>query len=92
VEDSPLQIYTDGNKTKKGVGSEIVIYTYGQNIKTLQCKLNKKCTNNQAEQLSILKALKYIDNKQIADKKATIYTDSQTTLDMLKTAKYTQTQ
>ena len=39
---------------------------------------------NQAEQLAILKALKYIDNTQIADKRATIYTDSQTTLDMLK--------
>ena len=47
---------------------------------------------NQAEQLAILKTLEYIDNTQIADKKATIYTDSQTTLDMLKkTAKYTQT-
>jgi len=49
VEDSPLQIYTNGSKEEKGVGSGIVIYRYGQNIKTLQCKLNKKCTNNQAE-------------------------------------------
>ena len=66
------------------MGSGIVIYRHGQNIKTLQYKLNKKCTNNQAEQLAILKALQYIDKTQIADKKATIYTDSQTTLDMLK--------
>jgi len=47
VEDSPLQIYTDGSKTGKGVGSGIVIYRYGQNIKNLQCKLNKKCTIKQ---------------------------------------------
>jgi len=46
---------------------------------------------NQAEQLALLKALVYIDNTQNVDKKATIYTDIQTILDMLKTAKYTQT-
>jgi hypothetical protein len=43
-EDSPLQIYTDGSKTEKGVGSGIAIYSSGQNIRTLQFKLNKKCT------------------------------------------------
>jgi len=62
VENSLLQFYTDGSKTEKGVGSGIVIYRYVQNIKTLQYKLNKKCTNNQAEQLAILKSLDYIDN------------------------------
>ena len=56
-------------KRKKGMGSGIVIYRYGQNIKTLQYKLSKKCTNNQAEQLATQKALEYIDNTQIADKK-----------------------
>jgi ribonuclease HI len=86
-EDSPLQIYTDGSKTEKGVGSGIAIYRSGQNIRTLQFKLNKKCTNNQAEQLAILKALESIDNTQMVDKKATIYTDSQTTLAMLQNSK-----
>ena len=86
-EDSPLQIYTDDSKTEKGVGSGLAIYRSGQNIKTLQCKLNKKCTNKQAEQFAILKALDYIDNTQTVDKKATIYTDSQTTLDILQNSK-----
>jgi ribonuclease HI len=86
-EDSPLQIYTDGSKTEKGVGSGIAMYRSGQNIRTPQFKLNKKCTNNQVEQLAILKALEYIDNTQMADKKATIYTDSQTTLAMLQNSK-----
>ena len=86
-EDSPLQIYTDGSKTKKEVGSGIAIYEYGQNIRTLQFKLNKECTNNQAEQLAILKALEALDNTRTVDKKATIYTDSQTTLSMLKNSK-----
>ena len=61
-EESPLQIYTDGSKTEKGVGSAIAIYRSGKNIKTLQYKLNKNCTNNQAEQLAVLKALEYIEN------------------------------
>jgi len=86
-EDSPLQIYTEGSKTKKGVGSGIAIYEYGQNIRTLQFKLNKECTNNQAEQLAILKALEALDNTRTVDKKATIYTDSQTTLSMLQNSK-----
>jgi ribonuclease HI len=77
----------DGSKTEKGVWSEIAIYRYSQNIRTLQFKLNKKCTNNQAEQLAILKALESIDNTQMVDKKATIYTDSQTTLAMLQNSK-----
>ena len=84
MEDNPLQIYTDGSKTEKGVGSGIVIYRYGQHIRNLQFKLNKKCTKNQAEQLAILKALESIDNTETADKKATIHTDIQTTLDMLQ--------
>jgi ribonuclease HI len=83
-EDSTLQIYS---KTGKGVESGIAIYRYGQNIRTLQFKLNKKCTNNQAEQLAILKALESIDNTQMVDKKTTIYTDIQTALAMLQNSK-----
>jgi len=91
-EDSSLQIYTDGSKTEKGVGSRIAIYRSGQNIRTLLLELNKKYTNNQAEQLAILKALEAANNTHIANKTATIYSDRQTKLDMLKTAKYTPIQ
>ena len=86
-EDSSLQIYTDGSKTEKGVGSGIALYRPGENNKTLHFKLNKKCTNNQAEQLAILKALEFANNTQIANKSATIYTDSQKTLAMLQNSK-----
>jgi len=86
-EDSSLQIYTDGSKTEKGVGSGIATYSSGQNNRTLQFKLNKKCTNDQAEQLAVLKALESANNTQTAKKTATIYTDSQTTLDMLQNSK-----
>jgi hypothetical protein len=87
VEDSPLQIYTDGSKTERGVGSGIIVYSSDQNIRSLQFKLHTNCMNNQAEQLAILKALEFIDNTQMTDKKATIYTDSQTTMDMLQNGK-----
>jgi len=83
-EDSPHQIYTDGSKTERGVGSGIAVYSFDQNVRCLQFKLHKKCTNNQAEQLAILKALEYIDDSQTTDKKAAIYTDSRTTIDMLQ--------
>jgi hypothetical protein len=49
-EDSPLQIYTDGSKTERGVGSGIAVYSSDQKVRCLQFKLHTKCTNNQAEQ------------------------------------------
>jgi len=47
-------------------------------------QVKQKCTNNQAEQLAILKSLEYIENIHTTDKSVTIYTDSQTTLDSLQ--------
>ncbi len=67
-EDSPLQIYTDGSKSEKGVESVIVIYRYDRNIRTLQFILNKECTNIQAEQLAILKALEAVEDTQTVEK------------------------
>jgi len=82
-----IHIYTDGSKTDKGVGSGIAIFESGQYIKSIQRRLNKKCTNNQAEQLAILTALQYIERTQRTDKKITIYTDSKITLDKLRNTK-----
>ena len=63
-----IHIYTDGRKTGKGVGSGIAIFESVQYIKSIQRRLNKKCTNNQAEQLAILTALQYIETTQRTDK------------------------
>jgi len=76
-----LHIYNDGSKTEKGVSSGIAIIESGQHIKSVQRRLNKKCTNNQAGQLAILAALQYIEKTHRTDKKVTIYTDSKITLD-----------
>jgi ribonuclease HI len=52
-----IQAYTDGNKNEADVGSEIAIFS-GSSLKTtLKYRLNERRTNNQAEQMAILKAL-----------------------------------
>jgi len=60
-EENPLQIFTDGSRSERGVGSGVAIYRSGESINTIQCRLSKKCTNNQAEQFAILTALEYIE-------------------------------
>jgi ribonuclease HI len=81
-ETSTIQIFIDGSKSDHGVCA--VIATYRSDITSLKYRLNKRCTNNQAEQLAILKALEYTENIQTEDKTVTIFTDSQMTLDSLK--------
>jgi ribonuclease HI len=83
-ETSTIQIFTDGSKSEHWIGAGIVIFRSGNHIKSLKYKLNKRCTTNKAEQLAILRALEFTENMQTEDKAATIYTDSQMTLDSLK--------
>jgi len=83
-ETSAIQIFTEGSKSEQGVGAGIVIFRLGNLIKGLKYRLNKRCTNNQAEQLTILRALEHTENMQTEDKTATIYTDSRMTQDSLK--------
>ena len=77
-------MFTDGSKSEQGVGAGIAIFKSGNLINSLKYRLNKRCTNNQAEQLAILRALEYTENIETEDKTATIYTDSRMTLDSLK--------
>ena len=78
------ETFTDGSKSEQGVGAGIAIFESGNHIKSLKCRLNKRCTNNQAEQVAILRALEYTENIQTEDKTATEYTDSPMRLDSLK--------
>jgi hypothetical protein len=71
-ERSLIQIFTDGSKTEKGVGAGIAFLESGLHINNMQCGLNRSCTNNQAEQLAILTALKYTENKQTTENTVTI--------------------
>jgi ribonuclease HI len=67
-----IQIFTYGSKSEQGVGAGIAIFRSVNHFKSLQYRLNNRWTNNQTEQLAILRALEYIENIQAEDKKATI--------------------
>jgi hypothetical protein len=83
-DDSTIQIFTDGSKTEQGVGAGAAIFITGKHTMSLKYRLDKRCTNNQSEQVAILKSLEYIKNIHTTGKKVTVYTDSQTTLDSIK--------
>jgi ribonuclease HI len=85
--ESDLEIYTDGSKTKQGVGAGIAIYSRGTHARSLKYRLHDKCTNNQAEQMEILKSLLHMTKEHSPNKTVTIYTDSQTTLSSLMNSK-----
>ena len=53
-------IYTEGSKNDKGVGAAIAIFIDGNLTLQLRYKLAEKCSNNQAEQLAIAKALEKV--------------------------------
>ena len=60
--EEPLwQIFTDGSKSEQGVGSGVAIFTGKVLTEQLKFKLDDRCTNNQAEQLAIVKALEVIE-------------------------------
>ena len=74
-ETSTIQIFTDRSKSEQGVGAGIAIFRSGKHTKSLKYGLNKRCTNNQAEQLALVRALDYTENLQTEDKMATTHTD-----------------
>jgi ribonuclease HI len=81
---STIQIFTDESESEHGVGAGIVIFKSGNLIDSLKYRLNKRCTDNQAEQLAIFRALEYTGNIEREDKTDTKYTDSRMTQDSLK--------
>jgi ribonuclease HI len=61
-------VYTDGSKSEKGVGSGMAIFKHSNLKDTMKYRLNDRCSNNQAEQLAILKALEKIQNLDTSKK------------------------
>lgn len=85
--DYKFDIYTDGSKGDAGVGAGIAIFFEKELACQLEYRLQDFCSNNQAEQIAILKALEYLEtNHQLPDnqKTAAIHTDSKVTLDSLE--------
>ena len=82
-----LEVYTDGSKNEKGVGSGVAIFTNHILTHKLKFRLHNRCSNNQVEQLAIVKALekiKELSTSEIELKTVAVYTDSQVTLDSLR--------
>ena len=52
-----VELYTDGSKIGDSVGAAGVIFVKGNLVHQLQFKLHGHCSNNQAEQIGILKTL-----------------------------------
>jgi ribonuclease HI len=86
-EGDEIQIYTDGSKYDNGVGAGIVIIIERKLQQQLKYKLHNNCSNNQAEQMAIMKAIEAIENIHIrgsSRRTTTIYTDSRVTIQSLQ--------
>jgi len=83
----PIQAYTDGSKSDLAVGAGVVIFLDNNIIKTMQYRLNERCSKNQAEQMAILKALEYIQKMEPEEKIVLVHTDSKITLQLLQNKK-----
>ena len=86
-EDEEIKMYTDGSKYDNGVGASIAMFLKGKLDHQLKYKLHNNCSNNQAEQMAIVKAIESIENIYNRDSRqrtAIIYTDSRVTIQSLK--------
>jgi len=57
----------DGSKSELGVGSGTVIYKGNKIATQITTRLDSKCSNNQAEQIAIIKALEAIATLNIPE-------------------------
>ena len=88
--DNAIQIFTDGSKSAQGVGAGIAIFIQNELVLQRRLTLHSNCSNNQAEQLAIVKALETIKETRIPEnvpREITIHTDSKITLQSLKNPK-----
>jgi ribonuclease HI len=86
-EDIHIYIYnTDGSNSEDGVGAGLVVLKKGKIKKKLKYKPHIDCSNNQAEQLAIVKALEALENINISNsrRRATIHTDSKVTIQSIR--------
>jgi ribonuclease HI len=79
------EIYTDGSKIGGKVGAGVAIYTDKMLVRKYKYKLQDFCSNNQAEQIAILKSLELLPTLDGHNPRTVgIYTDSKVTLATLK--------
>ena len=84
-----VAVYTDESKTGDNVGTAGIIHVSvnGKLLHQLNFKLHGHCSNNQAEQIAILRVLEKLEVIQDGhdnETRVAIYTDSKITLDLLQ--------
>ena len=80
----PIEIYTDGSKVEGKVGAGVATYLNKQLVEQCKSKLHNCCSNNQAEQIAILKALEQMPKiEDPTGRTAAIFTESKVTIDEL---------
>jgi hypothetical protein len=88
--DQTIHAYNDGSKTRNGVGSVVVLYIGTELPLQEKFKLDTRSSNNQAEQLAIIKVLETIekiDIPQDTPRTAVIFTDSRISIDSIRNTK-----
>jgi hypothetical protein len=83
-----IHIFTDGSKHEHGVGSGVAIYIMSKLTYQIKHKLHNRCSNNQAEQTAIIKALHALETIKLSNNTpptVKIFADSKITLSALKT-------
>jgi hypothetical protein len=65
--DQIIHAYTDGSKTRHGVGSGVALHIGTDLALQENFKLDNRCSNNQAEQLATTKALEAIGKIDITE-------------------------
>lgn len=84
-----VEIYTDGSKIQEKVGAAAAFYKQGTLIHTMKNRLHSDCSNNQAEQMAILKAIEELNRLNIIPEERTVavFTDSQITIALLRNSR-----
>jgi ribonuclease HI len=88
-EQRTILIYMEGSKNEHGVGSRVAIFVQQKQKQKLQVRLGIRCSNNQVEQLAIVKALEAVETIDILQNSThtiDIFTDSRITMGLLKNA------
>jgi ribonuclease HI len=67
-------VYTDGSKIGDNVGAAGIIFVNGKLVHQLKFELHGHCSNNQAEQIAILKVLEKLEELQDGQDNIYIYT------------------
>jgi ribonuclease HI len=79
------EIYTDSSKVGGKVGAGVAIYSDKRLVRQCKYRLQNCCSNNQTEQIAILKSLEQLPHlEDLGSRIVAIYTDSRVTLALLK--------